>query len=154
MPGLRFTLDLLGEKQIDRTLLRFADNLKDASDLWDDLANRFANVEQRQFSSEGSYGSGGWPELSPVYGAWKGRHYPGAKILHRTGELEESLTQRPFGIERIEPGSMTLGSGVQHGLYHQAGGPNLPQRRPVELPEGERRTWVRLIQRYIVTGGR
>lgn len=152
MAGFRFTLELFGEAQIDRTLARYAENVQDATDLWDKLADRFATVNRRQFDSEGAYGSGGWPELSPAYGKWKARHYPGAKILHRTGELEESLTQRPFGIERLEPGSMTVGSGVAHGAYHAKGGGNLPQRRPVELPVGERRTWVRYIQNFIVSG--
>lgn len=152
MAGMRFSLELFGEAQIDRTLMRYAENVGDASDLWDALANRFGTANRKQFTSEGAYGSGGWPALSPAYASWKSRHYPGAKILHATGELEESLTQRPFGIERIEPGSMTVGSGVAHGAYHQAGGGNLPQRRPVELPASERRVWIRYIQTFIVTG--
>lgn len=152
MAGMRFTFTVEGETQIDRTLTRFADNVTDAVPLWDSLANRFAMVEARQFGSEGGYGSGGWPALSPAYATWKARNYPGKPILQRTGELIESLTRRPFGVEVIEPTHMALGSGVAHGAYHQAGGGNLPRRRPVELPESERRTWVRLIQRFIVTG--
>lgn len=150
--AFRFTFTIEGETQVDRTLARFADNIGDARALWDKLADRFAALEKRQFSSEGAYGSGGWPALSPAYAAWKSHHYPGKPILRRTDELYNSLTRRPFGIEVIETGHMVLGSGVAHGKYHQAGGGNLPQRRPVELPESERRTWVRLIQRFIVTG--
>lgn len=150
--ALRFTFTIEGETQIDRTLARFADNVGDASALWDKLADRFARVERRQFDSEGAYGSGGWPALSPKYAAWKARHYPGKPILEREGDLRASLTERPFGIEVIEPGFMVLGSGIDYGRFHQAGAGRLPQRRPVELPESERRTWVRLIQRFIVTG--
>lgn len=152
MPATRFTFSVEGEVQIDRTLARFEENIADAEQLWDKLADRFAKLERRQFASEGAYGSGGWAPLSPTYGAWKAVHYPGKPILERTGLLKESLTRRPFGIEVIEPGFMVLGSGVDYGKYHQAGGGNLPQRRPVELPESERRTWVRLIQRFIRTG--
>ena len=150
--AVRLTLSIEGEKQIDRTLARFAENVNDATDLWDTLADRFAAAERRQFDSEGAYGSGGWTPLSPAYGAWKARNYPGKPILQRTGELMEGLTSRPFGIEVLLPGSMVVGSGTAHGKYHQAGGPNLPQRRPVELPESERRTWVKLMQRFILTG--
>lgn len=150
--AFRFTLTLEGEAQIDRTLARFHDNVTDARPLWDELAAKFARIEVRQFNSEGAYGSGGWPALSPRYAAWKARHYPGRPILERTGELRRSLTQRPFGIEELTPASMTIGSGIDYGRYHQKGGGNLPQRRPVELPEATRRSWIRLIQRFIVTG--
>lgn len=149
---MRFTFRVEGEEQIDRTLLRWADNLEDATPLWDQLADRFAMVETRQFSSEGAYGSGGWTPLSPVYAAWKARNYPGKRILQRTGALVESLTRRPFGIEVLTRKSMTIGSGIDYGKYHQRGGGSLPQRRPVELPESERRTWIRYIQRFIQTG--
>lgn len=150
--AVRFTFTVEGETQIDRTLARFADNVTDAVPLWDKLADRFASVERRQFDSEGAYGSGGWPALSPAYAAWKARAYPGKPILRRTDELYNSLTRRPFGVEVIEPGFMVVGSGIDYGRFHQAGDPPLPQRRPVELPESERRHWVRLIQRFIVTG--
>lgn len=148
----RFTLNTLGEAQIDRTLLRFADNIGDATPVWEVLADRFAKLETRQFKTEGAYGSGGWAALSPNYAAWKSHHYPGKPILQRTGALMRDLTQRPFGVEHITPGAMAVGTDLSYGKYHQAGGPHLPQRRPVELPDGERRYWVGLIQRFIITG--
>ena len=151
MAGMRFTFSIEGDVQIDRTLARFADNVGDATPLWDALATRFTRIEARQFKSEGAYGSGGWPSLSPNYAAWKARHYPGKPILERTGDLKDSLTRRPLGIEVIEPGYMVLGSGIPYLRYHQRG-EGLPQRRAVELPESERRTWGRLIHRFIVTG--
>lgn len=150
--AVRLTLSIHGENQIDRTLARMAEGVTDATDLWDVLADRFAAANRRQFASEGAYGSGGWAELSPAYAARKARLYPGKPILEATGELKDSLTSRPFGVEVLLPGSMVVGSGLQRGKYHQAGGPNLPQRRPVELPESERRTWVKLMQRFILTG--
>lgn len=149
---MRFTFTIEGETQIDRTLARFADNIGDASPLWDILADRFVKLEARQFKSEGAYGSGGWAALSPRYAAWKAKAYPGKPILERTGALKGSLTRRPLGIEVLTPKSMTIGSGIDYGKFHQAGGGRLPQRRPVELPEGERRYWVGLIQRFVATG--
>lgn len=149
---MRFTFAVEGEAQVDRTLARFAENVGDATPVWNKLADRFASIETRQFDSEGAYGSGGWPALSPKYAAWKSRHFPGAPILVRSGALRDSLTSRPFGIEVIRPESMTIGSGIEYGRYHQGGAGNNPQRRPVELPENERRSWVNMIQRFIVTG--
>lgn len=150
--AFRFTFSVEGETQVDRTLARFADNIGDASGVWRKLADRFAALNRRQFATEGASGSGGWAPLSPKYAAWKSTHYPGKPILERTGALRESLTERPFGVEVITPTGMVLGSGIDYGRYHQAGTSRMPQRRPVELPEGERRQWVNLIQRFIVTG--
>lgn len=150
--AFRFTFSVEGETQVDRTLARFADNVGDARPAWEALAAKFARAERRQFATEGAYASGGWAPLSPKYAAWKERHYPGRPILELTGALKDSLTRRPFGVEVIEPGYMVLGSGIDYGKYHQAGGGRLPRRRPVELTEASRREWVRLIQRFIVTG--
>lgn len=150
--AFRFTFTVLGERQIDRTLARFADNIGDARAVWEVLAAKFQRAEARQFATEGAYASGGWPALSPRYAAWKHRHYPGTKILEREGDLKASLTQRPFGVEQIEPGFMVLGTDVDYAIYHQRGSDRLPQRRPVELTEAQRRDWTRTIQRFIVTG--
>ena len=150
--AVTLTLRFHGEAQLDRTLARFADNVSDARPAWEVIADRFAKAETRQFRSEGAYGSGGWSPLSPRYAAWKARHYPGKRILERGGDLKRSLTERPFGIEVIEPGFMVIGSSIGYGRFHQAGGPNLPRRRPVELPESERREWLKVLQRFIVTG--
>lgn len=150
--AVRLTFEIFGDVQLDRTLARFEEAPQDARPLWEALADRFAAGERRQFRTEGGWASGGWPALSPAYGAWKSRHYPGARILHREGELEASLTSRPLGVEVIEPGFMVLGSGVEYGRYHQSGGGNLPQRRPVELTGNQRTEWVRLMQRFIVYG--
>lgn len=149
---MRFRFSVEGETQIDRTLTRWADNIDDARPLWDKLADRFATAEARQFDSEGAYGSGGWPALSSAYAAWKAIHYPGKRILERTGALRQGLASRPFGVEVITERSLTVGSGLDYGRYHQAGGGSLPQRRPVELPESERREWVKLIGNYVRTG--
>lgn len=150
--AVRFTFAVEGEVQIDRTLARLVDNVTDARPLWDALADRFARMETRQFDSGGRYGSDVWVPLSPAYAAWKAAAYPGKPILERTGALRESLTRRPFGVEVIDARAIAVGSGIDYGRFHQAGGGTLPRRRPVEFPESERRVWVRYIQRFIISG--
>lgn len=148
--GFRLSFDFFGDTQLDRTLTRFGENVRDARPVWEDLADDFAKAERRQFSSQGGYASGGWSPLSPRYAAWKAKRFPGKGILVRTGELERSLTQRPFGVEVIDAQAMAIGSDVEHGGYHQRGD-GLPQRRPVELTEARRRDWVRRVQKHIVS---
>lgn len=149
--ALRLTFDFYGDAQVERTLERFAEHAEDVSPAWEAIASRLTVVERRQFASEGRTGSGGWAPLSPRYAAWKARHYPGQPILVATGALRRSLTTRPLGIERIEPHEAWLGSDIDYGGFHQRGD-GVPRRRPVELTENERRRWVKIIQRFIVTG--
>lgn len=146
------TFTFFGEAQLSRTLARSLEAVDDLRPVWEVLAERFVALELRQFATEGKYGSGGWAPLSPRYAEWKARHYPGKTILRRTDDLWKSLTHRPLGIEVIEPHFAVFGSAVEYGRYHQEGGPNLPRRRPVEFPESERREWVKVLQRFIVTG--
>lgn len=149
--AVTLSFGVFGEQQVERTLEGIADRAEDMRPAWEVLRGRFLRVEQRQFASQGRY-SGGWAPLSPRYAAWKARHYPGKTILRRTDQLWRSLTQGPE-IAILEPRFMMLGSAVRYGAFHQAGGGNLPRRRPVELSEYERRQWVKVMQSHIVTGG-
>lgn len=148
----RLTLSFYGDVQLDRTLARFGDAVSDARPAWEAITRRFVALEKRQFSTEGAAASGGWAPLSANYAEWKAAHYPGKTILRRTDDLYHSLTRRPLPIEVHEPTFMAIGSDVGYGEYHQHGGGNLPQRRPVELTEDTRREWVKILQRFIVTG--
>lgn len=147
----RLRFEFFGDEQVNRTILRTIDAAEDARPAWEVLAGSFQTAQRRQFRSEGTYGSGGWAPLSPRYAAWKARNYPGAPILVRTGDLRASLTERPFGVEVIEPRFAIFGSDVRYGLFHQQGD-GVPRRRPVELPESLRRRWVKVLQRWLVTG--
>jgi phage gpG-like protein len=146
--NLRFAFQ--GDEQVNRTLEAIENRGQDAIPLWEELANRFLDLEERQFDSEGAYASGGWEPLSPPYAAWKLDHYPGTHILERTGDLKASLTDGP-GVRVLTSRAMWIGSDVDYGQFHQRGD-GVPQRRPVELPEDERELWVRLTHRYLVTG--
>lgn len=142
--------DFTGDVQLDRTLDRFAARSDDATPAWEALASRFVAAERAQFASQGGYGSGGWAPLAPSYAAWKSRHFPGQPILRATGNLFESLTEGP-AVRRIEPHDAWFGTDVGYAGFHQRGD-GVPRRRPIELPEGERVEWVRVLQRFLVTG--
>lgn len=151
---VRLTFEFYGEAQVDRTLARFEARALDARPAWEVLHAMFLRAETRQFNSQGAYGSGGWPPLSPRYAAWKARHYPGRPILVREGDLRASLTEANDGahIYVAEPHLFITGSSDPVGAYHQAGAGHLPRRRPVEFPESLRRNMAKVVQRFIVTG--
>lgn len=169
----RVRFEFYGEAQVARTIMRPAERLESPHDLWNELADDFVRIEKHQFSTEGGYASGGWAPLSPAYAAWKARQrsafgrkgskrrarneaaggrQAGNRILVLYGDLKDSLTRRPLGIEYFGRSSMVIGSDVEYGRHHQRGGPHLPRRRPIEFRETDRRGWVKRIQRFIVTG--
>jgi phage gpG-like protein len=148
---VRLRFEFFGETQVDRTLAGVEHRADDARPAWDAIVDDFTQIEARQFGSEGGYGSGGWTPLSAGYARWKMAHYPGKTILRRTDQLFRSLVDGP-AVRRIEPRAAWFGSDVDYGAYHQRGSRRLPRRRPVELPDEHRRSWVRILQRFIVTG--
>ncbi len=150
---MRIVLDVTGDVQLDRELLRFADRADDMTPVMGSLADDFLRVERQQFSSQGRF-SAGWAPLSPAYAARKSKKYPGAKILHATGDLEASLTRRGArnAVREVTRDSLLVGSTDPKVVYHQRGTENMPRRRPVELSAARRRAWVRAIQRYYTTG--
>lgn len=141
-----------GDVQLNRTIDRMHEAIDDFSPAFEAMAHRFRYVEVRQFNSEGRYASGGWSPLSPPYARWKLRQVGKKPILEFSGMLRRSLTKRPFGVEYIGPHLALFGSDVEYGAYHQRGSGNLPRRRPIELTEDERKRWIRIAQRFIVTG--
>jgi phage gpG-like protein len=144
-------LHVNGTQQLQRTLVRWANATADLRPAFEDIANRFAQMELAQFVTQGSSGGEVWSPLSPRYGAAKARAWPGRPILVRTGELRRQLTRRPFGVERITADSMHLGTSLPYARYHQTGTPRMPRRPPVNLTEGQRRELVKLVQAYLVS---
>lgn len=142
--------DFYGDEQVTRTLEAIEDRIADAREAFDAMGDRLQSAEIRQFDSEGAYGSAGWSPLSPDYAAWKARHYPGAPILVRTGELRKDLTQRPFSIDVVDYRMALFGSAVSYGRFHQNGTDRMPRRRPIELPNSEREAWVKVMQRWVM----
>ena len=145
---MRIAFEFYGEKQVDRTLSRIHDDINDFTPAWEAMAEDFLSAEKAQFASSGATGSGGWSPLSPRYAAWKARRFPGQPILVRTGRLRDTLTKRPFGVERIDPKQMAIGSDVSYGLFHQQGTDRMPRRRPVELAEAMRRQMIKRAQEH------
>lgn len=99
----------------------------------------FRKRESRLFATEGGSSGSPWQALSPDYADWKKKHYPGRKILARTGALRTALTQRG-GKHRASFFSkpypaVVVGAGGEPGRigsYHVLGEGNLPKRDPID----------------------
>lgn len=148
------TLEVFGEVQLSRELLRVADNVDDMTPAFDEIHDMLLDASQQQFSSEGGRFSGGWRPLAPSTVAAKARGGFDPRILHRTLRLRNSLTQAGHAdhIYTTTPDEMFTGSSVPYGPPHQSGGSgdNPPQRRPFELDGPIRRDIMKVLQRRVM----
>jgi phage gpG-like protein len=123
--------------------------------MFEKLVKELRDVEKLQFDSEGGYGSGGWTPLAISTIESKQRREVDNGVLRATDLLYNSLTGTGSGsIAEISSEWLRYGTTVFYAGIHQAGAESthLPQRRVVQLPEGERRNIAKLVQEYIVTG--
>lgn len=148
----RMSFTFLGDDQIDRTLLRFELGAADASPAFDAMGDSLRLAELKQFKSEGGYGSGGWAPLSPAYAAAKRRRWGKKPILQASGLLKTSLTTRPFPVDVVEAHFAVFGTDLDYAGYHQAGTDRMPARPVIDLPESLRQRWVKILQRWLLTG--
>jgi len=135
------------------TLARFQDNIGAAEPAFEAMADHQATVNTQQFNSRGGYGSGGWAPLSPAYAAWKSKHHPGKPLMELSGDLRDSLTKRPFGIDVIKSDGMVIGTQVSYAPYHQHGTPTMPARPLFGTPQGaDTKVFAKILQSWIVKG--
>lgn len=132
-----------------RTLMsRMLQSVNDLTPAWPAVEVEFRAIEREQFESEGGAGQIAWPSLSNRYKAWKEVHFPGKKILERTGALKGSLTGRGSGsFVEATPRKLTIGSSIPYGRFHQQG-EGVPQRPPIALKNSKAARLQAVLHRY------
>lgn len=153
---LTLVIEAFGEKEMSRTLLRFADNAADMSVAFDEVHDEFIAAENAQFAGQGVGPSGPWAPLAPSTAAAKARLGIDSRILYGpTGNLLASLTGTGSdAIYTKSADSAFFGSNVDYGKYHQsrAARTRLPRRPLVDLTNSTKATWMKILQRHLVTG--
>lgn len=159
--ALSIEISAFGDTIVRRDLLRFAANLEVPAAALEVAGVVLREAVEQQFDSQGHHGSGGWAALASSTVQEKARRGLAPEILQATGRLKDSLTRRfdPEHIERLSPDSLTFGSLVPYGIFHQTGTSRMPQRQPVALTEGDKVKLVKemqavLLGRPTVAGGR
>lgn len=154
--NLKLTVD--GQERFNWAFDTLGKQIADWRPAWPEIEQVFYRIELEQFESEGARGGQKWQELSPAYKKWKERHFPGRPILMRTGRLKRSLSVIGAGgsdsIHEAEPMSLTLGSKVSYGIYHQRGGGKLPARPPLQINRNDMGKIVSRMWRYAERGAR
>jgi len=155
--GVGIEIEVDGDVQISRELLRFTGRIEDASPAFEAIADDLRDVEKEQFDSQGGRSSGGWKKLAASTIAAKAAAGLDSRILHATLAMRRSLTEKsdPAHIEKITKDSLTFGSSDEKLPIHQHGsadGQHPPQRRPLELTKMDREGIVKKLQRFMVEG--
>lgn len=151
---VRIEIEIFGEKQVARDLIRLGEHVDNPLPLWQELMRNISTIERQQFDSQGQF-SGGWAKLAESTIAAKAAAGLDPRILHATLLLEKSLTSpglAPSAIREVTPEGFRFGTSVPYAKYHQTGTRRMPRRRVLEFTPGTRRDIVKRIQRFVITG--
>jgi phage gpG-like protein len=120
---LGITIEAVNAREVTMNMAGFASDVSDLTPVWSEVAPVLEAQTAEKFASEGAAGEHGeWAELSPDYGAWKEKHFPGMPILQRGGGLLDSFTEG--GADHVDRRTETVlewGSAVPYSVYHQMG---------------------------------
>ena len=136
---VRMSLAVVGIQESIFASANLIRELLDWSDLWDDIEDYMEKKEERVFVTEGASSGTRWQPLSKKYAAWKSRHWPGRRILVKTGALQSTLTSNFQGSIRITRRfSYTFGSSDEKLRWHEEGSSRLPARPMLTITPQDR----------------
>lgn len=168
MSGWSFQIGESTAPQWHYAFSRFAESIDDWRPAFSQIVADFKEGQNKQFQSEGGYGSGGWAGLSPAYARWKDEHKPGMPILVFSGLLRRAATNPQVVMTRDtlvitidDSGSYKVFSKSRGQLitkrkpavagYHQEGGGHLPARKVVQLPQSQVVRWRKIFHSFLVS---
>jgi phage gpG-like protein len=133
-----FELQVPGDElpQIKVGFARAGLRVKDLRPAWVKVHDLLREESRKQFSSEGSHGSGGWASLSPEYAARKLKAFGPRPILHATERLRQAYTRKSADhVEVSKPLELRHGasSRLDYAKFHQGGTRRMPRRPPMQL---------------------
>ena len=149
---VKIRFEVANEVQLSRAFETGIEGFLDLRKPFNTMADEFFESMAGVFSAEGAFEERSrWQKLSPAYARWKARHFPGRKILERTGRMKTSLTTRggPDNVLEITPRSLSIGTRVSYAMHHQKGTPRMPMRKIIELTNAQKRRWVRIMHTYM-----
>jgi hypothetical protein len=148
---LEFTFEAYGEKLVKRKLLDIGARGIDARPAFHAIADDLMGFERKRFDTEGE---GTWAPLAPSTIRAKAERHLDPRILHATLALRRSLTERgdPEQELIVAPDFLVFGSKLKRGVYLQKGTRKMPPRRPLGFDELQKRTVIKRLQRFVMTG--
>lgn len=156
MPTLVLDWQVAGDVQLRTALPALAVAVEDAREPLRRAGDEVIYpATRRQFEVEGDPA---WPALSPAYAARKAAAVGPAGILHYTGDLEASLTDKAdrhalYHLDRLalEIGSLLMVGDYNLALIHYAPNPEgpLPARKMMRLAPGDQSRIVTIFDEWL-----
>lgn len=148
---MRVSLDFIGEDLVAAEIVGYGVRAQDLRPAFRRSLRVIHDAVDRQFSSQGAYGSGGWRPLAPSTVAEKAAKGLDPRIMHRSYALRDSLLgKNAYRIQRVNRQSLVYGTHVDYAVYHQRGTSKMPRRRLVQLTNSDRRLIVRSIYERVM----
>ncbi len=155
---MNISLEIDGQDRFNWAIADLTQAVTDWRGVWPEVEQIFFRAQLEQFTSEGSRGGSRWKPLSDSYRSWKEKKHPGQPILVLTGRLKRSLTVNGAGssdqVRDQQPMSLTLGSIVPYGIYHQRGTKRMAQRPPMQLIQRDMGRITSRMYRFAERGAR
>lgn len=157
---MRLTVDVFGDRAIDRRFMRIGHNAADLSGAFDEILDAIETWVGRQFETQGAEFGARWDPLTDETIAQKEREGAAdpAQALVRTGALFLSLQGGPGGIRDVGREEAAMGSREETMRYHHGrrrSSSNPVPRRTIFEPDEIRRRWMLdVLQRAVFDPGR
>lgn len=160
MSALVIRIDVLGERQISRQMMRFGERATDLLPAMEVVHEHLTEVSEEQFRTEGRQSGHPWAALKDATVERKRRSADGTtranadKILRASDALYNSLTKPgdPNMVRVITPTLMVYGTKLKYGPIHQKPGQSQTRRRPVDLTPKQKIIMIKTLQLWIVKG--
>jgi hypothetical protein len=157
--ALKIEMITLGEKQVNRRLMRWSARAGNVLPAWGVIAEYLMRVETRQFQTEGQSSGHPWAQLSDATRLSKERKGLRPEILRARDKLFNALTVPGDQNQKIimTKTSMVFGVKGEVAQYGEALMKQIPAdgsrpRKPVDLTEGNRRACIKMVQLWITRG--
>jgi hypothetical protein len=157
---VKLTVEVLGDRVIERRFMRTAHNAADLSEAFEEILDAIETWIGRQFDTQGAEFGSRWEPLTDETIAQKAREGAAepAQALIRTGALFMSLQGGPGGIRDVGREDAALGTREDTARYHhgrQRSASNPVPRRAIFEPDEIRRRWMLdVLQRAVFDRGR
>jgi hypothetical protein len=88
MSDVRFIAQVKNAKQ---KFIKLIDNVEDMSPVFKEFLNEYKEIIAQNFESRGKIMERErWAQYTPIYLAWKQKHFPGKPMLEITGDLKNA----------------------------------------------------------------
>lgn len=149
---VRFSIEVFGEEQVNRELMRFHDRVGNARPLFASLAHDLEEIERAQFGSEGARSGHPWAWLQAATVRAKQAKGLALGILRATNALYESLTGGSGRVREIGTDHLRFGTSDPKATLHQRGTVKMPARPVIDFTETDKVAMTKKVQSYIVDG--